>query len=195
MSLSGVFLGVIVVRGGSKKAHDVIARNVGELHLSGGAVEHYRGLAIALDHGDNGATPQGDVAAGGGQVHPEMPFASCGPDPADVGASKPIGRLALSPAVPDLGLALTAPRAGLGAAIGDSRGTGIGAAAGARGSAGLAAVNSSNANEAIQAEYNSAFASCMYSLGNSALLGPDKDSRLPRAQGQPAARHAKSTFP
>jgi hypothetical protein len=61
----------------------------------------------------------------------------------------------------------TALGAGLGAAIGGGRGAGIGAAAGAVGGAGLAVSNASNANAAIQAQYNNAFASCMYSLGNS----------------------------
>jgi hypothetical protein len=61
----------------------------------------------------------------------------------------------------------TALGAGLGAAVGGGRGAGIGAAAGALGGAGLAARNASNANAAIQAQYNNAFASCMYSLGNS----------------------------
>jgi hypothetical protein len=57
--------------------------------------------------------------------------------------------------------------AGLGAAIGGGRGAGIGAASGALGGAALAARNTSNANVSIQAQYNNAFAACMYSLGNS----------------------------
>jgi outer membrane lipoprotein SlyB len=61
----------------------------------------------------------------------------------------------------------TALGAGLGAAIGGGQGAGIGAAAGALGGTGLAARNTSNANTAIQAQYDNAFASCMFSLGNS----------------------------
>jgi hypothetical protein len=67
----------------------------------------------------------------------------------------------------------TALGAGLGAAIGGGRGAGIGAAGGALGGAGLAARNTSNANVSIQAQYNNAFASCMFSLGNSVpSMGP-----------------------
>jgi uncharacterized protein YcfJ len=67
----------------------------------------------------------------------------------------------------------TALGAGLGAAIGGGRGAGIGAAGGALGGAGLAARNTSNANTSIQAQYNNAFAACMYSLGNSVpSMGP-----------------------
>jgi uncharacterized protein YcfJ len=63
--------------------------------------------------------------------------------------------------------------AGLGAAVGGGRGAGIGAAAGALGGTGLAARNTSNANASIQAQYNNAFASCMFSLGNSVpSMGP-----------------------
>ncbi|HME26892.1 MAG TPA: glycine zipper family protein [Acetobacteraceae bacterium] len=63
--------------------------------------------------------------------------------------------------------------AGLGAAIGGGRGAGIGAAAGALGGTGLAARNTSNANVSIQAQYNNAFAACMFSLGNSVpSMGP-----------------------
>jgi uncharacterized protein YcfJ len=63
--------------------------------------------------------------------------------------------------------------AGLGAAVGGGRGAGIGAAAGALGGAGLAARNTSNANVSIQQQYNNAFASCMFSLGNSVpSMGP-----------------------
>lgn len=57
--------------------------------------------------------------------------------------------------------------AGLGGAIGGGSGAGIGAAAGALGGAGLAARNTSIANTSIQAQYNNAFAACMFSLGNS----------------------------
>ena len=67
----------------------------------------------------------------------------------------------------------TALGAGLGAAIGGGSGAGIGAAAGALGGTGLAARNTSNANVSIQAQYDNAFASCMYSLGNSVpAMGP-----------------------
>jgi uncharacterized protein YcfJ len=60
----------------------------------------------------------------------------------------------------------TALGAGLGAAIGGGRGAGIGAAGGALGGAGLGAVRSSNAQNAIQTQYDNAFAQCMFSLGN-----------------------------
>lgn len=67
----------------------------------------------------------------------------------------------------------TALGAGLGAAIGGGQGAAIGAAAGAIGGGGLAAVNTTNANAAIQAQYDNAFAACMYSLGNSVpSMGP-----------------------
>lgn len=67
----------------------------------------------------------------------------------------------------------TALGAGLGAAIGGGQGAGIGAAGGALGGVGLAARNTSNANISIQAQYNNAFASCMFSLGNSVpSMGP-----------------------
>lgn len=67
----------------------------------------------------------------------------------------------------------TALGAGLGAAIGGGQGAGIGAAAGALGGTALAARNTSNANTSIQAQYNNAFASCMFSLGNSVpSMGP-----------------------
>lgn len=67
----------------------------------------------------------------------------------------------------------TALGAGLGAAIGGGSGAGIGAAAGALGGTGLAARNTSNANTSIQAQYDNAFASCMFSLGNSVpSMGP-----------------------
>jgi uncharacterized protein YcfJ len=67
----------------------------------------------------------------------------------------------------------TALGAGLGAAIGGGQGAGIGAAAGALGGTALGARNSSNANASIQAQYDNAFASCMFSLGNSVpSMGP-----------------------
>ena len=66
----------------------------------------------------------------------------------------------------------TALGAGLGAAIGGGRGAGIGAAGGGLGGAGLAARNTSNANVSIQTQYNNAFASCMFSLGNSVVAYP-----------------------
>ena len=60
----------------------------------------------------------------------------------------------------------TALGAGLGGAIGGGRGAGIGAASGALGGAGLGAVGSSNAQRSIQAQFDNAFAACMFSLGN-----------------------------
>jgi len=60
----------------------------------------------------------------------------------------------------------TAFGAGLGGAVGGGRGAGIGAASGAIGGAGLGAVGSSNAQRLIQAQYDNAFAACMFSLGN-----------------------------
>jgi len=67
----------------------------------------------------------------------------------------------------------TALGAGLGAAIGGGQGAGIGAAAGALGGTALAARNTSNANASIQTQYDNAFASCMFSLGNSVpSMGP-----------------------
>jgi len=63
--------------------------------------------------------------------------------------------------------------AGLGGAIGGGGGAGIGAAAGALGGTALAARRTTNANTSIQVQYNNAFASCMYSLGNSVpSMGP-----------------------
>ncbi len=56
--------------------------------------------------------------------------------------------------------------AGLGAAIGGGGGAAIGAAAGALGGGGLGAMRTSNAQNSIQAQYDNAFAQCMYSLGN-----------------------------
>lgn len=67
----------------------------------------------------------------------------------------------------------TALGAGLGGAIGGGSGAGIGAAAGALGGAGLGARRSSNAQTSIQAQYDNAFAQCMYSLGNAVpAMGP-----------------------
>ena len=60
----------------------------------------------------------------------------------------------------------TALGAGLGGAIGGGRGAGIGAASGALGGAGLAAAGSSNTQASIQAQFDNAFAACMFSLGN-----------------------------
>lgn len=60
----------------------------------------------------------------------------------------------------------TALGAGLGGAIGGGRGAGIGAAAGALGGAGLGTVRSSNVQMSVQAQFDNAFAACMYSLGN-----------------------------
>jgi len=66
--------------------------------------------------------------------------------------------------------------AGIGAAsgaIGGGRGAGIGAAGGALGGAGLAAAGSSNAQASIQAQFDNAFAACMFSLGNTVPgMGP-----------------------
>lgn len=63
--------------------------------------------------------------------------------------------------------------AGLGAAIGGGRGAGIGAASGALGGAALAARRTNNANLSIQQQYDNAFASCMFSLGNQVpSMGP-----------------------
>jgi outer membrane lipoprotein SlyB len=67
----------------------------------------------------------------------------------------------------------TALGAGLGGAIGGGSGAGIGAAAGALGGTALAARNTANANASIQAQYDNAFASCMFSLGNAVpSMGP-----------------------
>ena len=67
----------------------------------------------------------------------------------------------------------TALGAGLGGAIGGGRGAGIGAASGALGGAGLAAAGSSNSQAAIQAQFDNAFAACMFSLGNTVPgMGP-----------------------
>ncbi len=79
----------------------------------------------------------------------------------------------------------TALGAGLGGAIGGGRGAGIGAASGALGGAGLGAVGSANAQRSIQAQYDNAFAACMFSLGNTVpSMGPTM------TQPQPIARPA-----
>jgi hypothetical protein len=67
----------------------------------------------------------------------------------------------------------TALGAGLGGAIGGGSGAGIGAAAGALGGAGLAGAQTSRAQNSIQAQFDAAFAQCMFSLGNSVpSMGP-----------------------
>jgi uncharacterized protein YcfJ len=67
----------------------------------------------------------------------------------------------------------TALGAGLGGAIGGGRGAGIGAASGALGGTALAATQSSNAQGSIQAQFDNAFAACMWSLGNTVPgMGP-----------------------
>src|SRR5262249_30321058 len=60
----------------------------------------------------------------------------------------------------------TALRGGCGRRGGGGRGAGIGAASGALGGAGLAAAGSSNTQQSIQAQFDNAFAACMYGLGN-----------------------------
>ena len=63
--------------------------------------------------------------------------------------------------------------AGLGAAIGGGSGAAIGAASGALAGGGLAAVNTSRTQASIQAQYDNAFAQCMFSLGNAVpAMGP-----------------------
>src|SRR5215469_14067747 len=67
----------------------------------------------------------------------------------------------------------TALGAGLGGAIGGGSGAGIGAAAGALGGTALAARNTSNTQGSIQAQFDNAFAACMFSLGNTVPgMGP-----------------------
>jgi hypothetical protein len=79
----------------------------------------------------------------------------------------------------------TALGAGLGGAIGGGRGAGIGAASGALGGAGLGAVGSSNTQTAIQAQFDNAFAACMFSLGNTVPgMGPAMPQ--PPGSGRPA---------
>jgi hypothetical protein len=79
----------------------------------------------------------------------------------------------------------TALGAGLGGAIGGGRGAGIGAATGALGGAGLGAVGSSNAQSSIQAQFDNAFAACMFSLGNTVpSMGPTMTQ--PQSSARPA---------
>jgi uncharacterized protein YcfJ len=67
----------------------------------------------------------------------------------------------------------TALGAGLGGAIGGGRGAGIGAATGALAGTGLGVAQSSNAQMSIQAQFDNAFAACMFSLGNTVPgMGP-----------------------
>ena len=81
----------------------------------------------------------------------------------------------------------TALGAGLGGAVGGGRGAGIGAASGAIGGAGLGAVGSSNAQRSIQAQYDNAFAACMFSLGNTVpSMGPTMTQ--PQGSAGPAPR-------
>ena len=81
----------------------------------------------------------------------------------------------------------TALGAGLGGAIGGGRGAGIGAASGALGGGGLAAIGSSNAQSSIQAQYDNAFAACMFSLGNTVpSIGPTMTQ--PQSSARPAPR-------
>lgn len=56
--------------------------------------------------------------------------------------------------------------AGLGAAIGGGRGAAIGAGSGAIAGTGLGMGSSANAQGGIQAQYDNAFAQCMYAKGN-----------------------------
>ena len=81
----------------------------------------------------------------------------------------------------------TALGAGLGGAIGGGRGAGIGAASGVLGGAGLGAVGSANAQRSIQAQYDNAFAACMFSLGNTVpSMGPTMTQ--PQGSAGPAPR-------
>jgi uncharacterized protein YcfJ len=67
----------------------------------------------------------------------------------------------------------TALGAGLGGAIGGGRGAGIGAATGALAGTGLGVAQSSNTQMSIQAQFDNAFAACMFSLGNTVPgMGP-----------------------
>ena len=67
----------------------------------------------------------------------------------------------------------TALGAGLGGAIGGGRGAGIGAASGALAGTGIGAARSSNTQMSIQAQFDNAFAACMFSLGNTVPgMGP-----------------------
>ena len=81
----------------------------------------------------------------------------------------------------------TALGAGLGGAIGGGSGAGIGAASGALGGVGLGALGSSNAQRSIQAQYDNAFAACMFSLGNTVpSIGPTMSR--PQSAAPPAPR-------
>src|SRR5262249_31168051 len=81
----------------------------------------------------------------------------------------------------------TALGAGLGGAIGGGSGAGIGAASGALGGVGLGALGSSNAPRSIQAQYDNAFAACMFSLGNTVpSIGPTMSR--PQSAAPPAPR-------
>jgi hypothetical protein len=67
----------------------------------------------------------------------------------------------------------TALGTGLGAAVGGGRGAAIGAGSGAVAGGGLAAANTSRTQTSIQAQYDNAFAQCMFSLGNAVpAMGP-----------------------
>src|SRR6516165_163504 len=67
----------------------------------------------------------------------------------------------------------TALGAGLGGAIGGGSGAGIGAASGGVGGVGLGALGACIAQRSIQAQYDNAFAACMFSLGNTVpSMGP-----------------------
>jgi hypothetical protein len=81
----------------------------------------------------------------------------------------------------------TALGAGLGGAIGGGSGAGIGAASGALGGVGLGALGASNAQRSIQAQYDNAFAACMFSLGNTVpSIGPTMSR--PQSAAPPAPR-------
>lgn len=76
--------------------------------------------------------------------------------------------------------------AGLGAAVGGGRGAGIGAAAGAGlGTAGGAGY-SADVQGGIQAQYDNAYAQCMYSKGNrvAGLPDPEPEPRVAMQQGR-----------
>lgn len=76
--------------------------------------------------------------------------------------------------------------AGLGAAIGGGQGAAIGAAGGALGGAGLGAMRTFNVQNSIQAQYDNAFAQCMFSLGNSVpAAGPIMVQPAPPASSAP----------
>jgi hypothetical protein len=72
--------------------------------------------------------------------------------------------------------------AGLGAAIGGGRGAGIGAASGAGLGTGLGAGSSARAQGGIQLQYDTAYAQCMYSMGNQVPgYGPPMPAYAPAA--------------